>query len=88
MPAREKVLLTEMPNRFRQKKMGLTPIIFLPVVAPEPRKKPHAQRLCEYSIFNGALQSGERPRGEALTLPACHIVQYGAMLDTGRCKRP
>ncbi|WP_206955880.1 hypothetical protein [Trinickia acidisoli] len=28
--------LPEMQNRYRQKKMGFTPIIFLPVVAPEP----------------------------------------------------
>jgi len=34
MPARGKVLLTKMPNRYRQKKMGFTPIFFLPVVAP------------------------------------------------------
>ena len=62
MPAREMVLLAEMPNRYRQKKMGETPIIFLPVVAPEPRRKPHAQRLCKFSIFHDALQSNTRAK--------------------------
>jgi len=62
MPARGKVLLTKMPNRYRQKKMGFTPIIFLPVVASEPHTNLHAQRLCEFSIFRRVLQSGERAR--------------------------
>jgi len=41
--------------------MGETPIILLPVVAPEPHMKPHAQWLRDCSHFSRWTQTADRP---------------------------
>jgi hypothetical protein len=66
----------------RQKKMGETPIILLPVVAPEPYQKPdsqaHAQRLRDCSHFSGQTQTTDGcKRASALALAAIEGVIAG-----------
>ncbi|GLU34829.1 hypothetical protein Busp01_46710 [Trinickia caryophylli] len=55
--ARKRCVLPEMTNRYRQKKMGSRPSSCRWSHLSRTDKKPHAQRLREFSIFERVLQS-------------------------------
>ncbi|HEY3596961.1 MAG TPA: hypothetical protein VGL08_05525 [Paraburkholderia sp.] len=50
-----------------QKKMGETPIILLPVVAPEPHEKPKTNRTPSDFAIVAIFQDKRKPRGSGET---------------------